>query len=159
MKKLTPTIIGYKDFSELVDITDPCYRKDTWCRLNGIKIKAGNYKCAIWMRPDTFTYNGKEYDDTRVAIIGIYLNGIIPSETLMEEIGEIGVDAGLAGFFNNKPDYDDEQWGEFCNSIREGNAWIKDEGFFSSSGYGDGFYPVYAYEMNDEIVALEIRFI
>ena len=76
----------------------------------------------------------------------------------MEEIGSIGVDAGLAGFFMNKPDYTDEQWTEFCESIREGDAWIKDEGFFSSSGNGDGCYGVYAYKQNGEITALEIRF-
>jgi hypothetical protein len=77
----------------------------------------------------------------------------------MEEIGEIGVDAGLAGFFNDKPDYTDDEWSEFCDSIRNGNAWIRDEGFFSSSGYGDGCYPVNACRINGEIVALEIRFI
>ena len=76
----------------------------------------------------------------------------------MEEIGSIGVDAGLAGFFMNKPDYTDEQWTEFCESIRDGDAWIKDEGFFSSSGNGDGCYGVYAYKQNGEITALEIRF-
>ena len=159
MKKLKPTVIGYKEFTEIVDITDPGYDRDVWCRLNGIKIKAGNYKCVVWMHPDTVVYDGKEYDDTRVAIIGIYLDGLIPSENYMEEIGEIGVDAGLAGFFNNKPDYDNDQWDEFCNSIRNGDAWIKEEGFFSSSGYGDGSYPVSAFKMNDEITALEIRFI
>lgn len=159
MKQLTPTVIGYKDFAEIVDITDPCYNREVWCRLNGIKIKAGNYKCVVWMRPDTVTYEGKTYDDTRVAIIGIYLDGLIPNENHMKEIGEIGVDAGLAGFFNNKPDYDNDQWSEFCNSIRNGDAWIKEEGFFSSSGYGDGCYPVRAFKINDEIVALEIKFI
>lgn len=159
MKQLKPTVIGYKDFTEIVDITDPCYNRDVWCRLNGIKIKAGNYKCVVWMRPDTVTYEGKTYDDTRVAIIGIYLDGFIPNENYMKEIGEIGVDAGLAGFFNNKPDYDNDQWSEFCNSIRNGDAWIKEEGFFSSSGYGDGCYPVRAFKINDEIVALEIKFI
>jgi hypothetical protein len=159
MKKLKPIEIGYRYFTESVDITDPCYRKDVWCRMNDVKVKPGEYKCVTWMRPDTYTYEGKTYDDTRVAIIGIYLNGLVPNEDYMEEIGEIGVDAGLAGFFNNKPDYNDDEWSEFCDSIRDGCAWIKDEGFFSSSGYGDGCYPVNAFRMNGEIVALEIRFI
>lgn len=159
MKKLKEKTIGYKHFSDVVDVTDPCYNKDEWCRLNGIKIKEGDYKCVVWMRPDTVVYDGKEYDDTRVAIIGIYLNGLVPGEKQMEEIGEIGVDAGLAGFFMDKPDYTDEQWHDFCNSIRNGYAWMKEEGFFSSSGYGDGFYAVRAFKMNDEITALEIKFI
>lgn len=159
MGKLQPKTIGYKYFAESVDITDPCYDKDVWCRMNDVKIKPGEYKCVAWMRPYTFTYEGKEYDDTRVAIIGIYLDGIVPDEDKMEEIGEIGVDAGLAGFFNNKPDYTDDEWSAFCASIRNGSAWIKEEGFFSSSGYGDGCYPVNAFRMNEKIVALEIRFI
>lgn len=102
---------------------------------------------------------GKEYKDCRVGVIGIYLDGVIPPQKSMKEIGVIGVDAGLAGFFMNKPDYTDEQWHDFCESIRKGDAWIKDEGFFSSSGYGDGCYPVFAYTVDDEIIALEIRFL
>ena len=77
----------------------------------------------------------------------------------MKEIGSIGVDAGLAGFFHNKPDYDDDAWSAFCDRIRHGDAWITGDGFYSSSGYGDGGYGVYAQEHNGEIVALEIRFI
>lgn len=77
----------------------------------------------------------------------------------MKEIGSIGVDAGLAGFFHSKPDYDYEAWNAFCDRIRHGDAWITEDGFYSSSGYGDGGYGVYAQEQNGEIVALEIRFI
>lgn len=141
-------IIGYKDFGENIDITDPCYDRDVWCRTNDLKIRAGNYECVVYLN-----------EHSRVNTIGIYLNGITPKKEEFSEIDEIGVDAGLAGFFNNKPDYDDDAWGEFCQKIKDGNAWIFDEGFFSSSGYGDGCYGVYAYKDNGEITALEIRFI
>lgn len=150
--------IGTKYFEGVVDITDPCYDKDVWCRMTA-EVKAGEYTCCVWRHAKKMKYNGREYNDIRVGIIGIYLDGIIPNTKLMKEIGEIGVDAGLAGFFMNKPDYNDEEWGDFCDSIRKGDVWIKDEGFFSSSGYGDGCYPVYAYKIDGEIVALEIRFI
>ena len=69
------------------------------------------------------------------------------------------MDAGLAGFFYNKPDYDDDAWQEFCNRIRNGDVWMTEDGFYSSSGYGDGCYGVYAEVQNEEIVALEIRFL
>ena len=98
-------------------------------------------------------------DDSRVGIIGIYLDGKIPERRSMREIGEIGVDAGLAGFFENKPDYNDDEWGEFCDAIMEGNAWMIDCGVFSSSGWGDGCYGVYAHKTKGEIDALEIRFL
>lgn len=150
-------LIGRRHFGGSIDITDPCYDRDTWCRMNA-NVKDGEYDCYIWRHTDHIEYDGKKFDDTRVGVIGIYLNGIIPPQESMKEIGSIGVDAGLAGFFENKPDYTDEQWKAFCDSIRKGDAWMKDEGFFSSSGYGDGCYGVYASEMNGEIVAVEIRF-
>lgn len=150
--------IGTKYFEGMVDITDPCYDRDVWCRMNA-EVKAGEYTCYVWRHTDKGVFMNKEYKDIRVGVIGIYLDGIIPPQRSMEEIGSIGVDAGLAGFFINKPDYNDDEWGDFCGSIRYGDAWIKDEGFFSSSGYGDGEYPVYANKVNGEITALEIRFI
>lgn len=151
--------IGHKYFTSHIDITDPCYDKDVWCRLNGIEIQEGNYECVSWILHDTYTYDGEQHNCTNIAIAGIYLNGTIPDEEGMEQIGSIGVDAGLAGFFNNKPDYDDDQWHAFCEQILNGDAWITEDGFFTSSGYGDGCYPVTAFKLNDKIVALEIQFI
>ena len=87
------------------------------------------------------------------------LDGRIPPQRNMEQIGTIGVDAGLAGFFRNKPDYNDEEWANFCTMISKGSVWLTDEGFYSHSGYGDGVYNVYANEDGNEAVALEIRFI
>ena len=94
-----------------------------------------------------------------VGAIGIYRNGDIPRQKDMEEIGSIGVDAGLAGFFHNKPDYSDEEWGRFCDRVRNGDAWLTEDGFYSSSGYGDGCYGVYAYKQDGAITALELRFL
>lgn len=151
-------LIGKKHFGGVIDITDPCYDKDTWCRMTAT-VKDGEYSCVVWRHTDDVKYDDREFKDIRVGIIGIYLNGVIPNAKTMEEIGDIGVDAGLAGFFMNKPDYDDSAWTAFCESIRNGDAWVKEEGFFSSSGYGDGSYPVYAFKNSDrEITALEIRF-
>lgn len=151
-------LIGRKHFGGLIDITDPCYDKDVCCRTTAT-VKEGTYDCIVWRQTEKYFDDGGECSDIRVGIIGIYLDGIIPRQSEMEEIASIGVDAGLAGFFINKPDYTDKQWDEFCKSIVEGDAWIKDEGFFSHSGYGDGYYGVYAKKTGDEITALEIRFL
>lgn len=70
----------------------------------------------------------------------------------------IGVDAGMAGFSHNKPDYSDDEWHGFCERTSSGDAWMTEDGFYSSSGYGDGEYGVFAYKHNGEITALEIRF-
>lgn len=146
-------VVGTRHFGETIDITDPCYNRDVWCRMNDVEIVPGNYQCVIW--------ESDEGDwGIRVGAIGIYLCGVVPSQKAMKCIGEIGVDAGLAGFFDHKPDYTDEEWSDFCDMIGRGRAWITDGGFFSSSGYGDGGYDVFAYKnSNGDITSLEIRFL
>ena len=161
--KFRKKTIGKKNFGPKIDATDPCYDKDIYCRVDDLEIVPGEYSCVTWMYKDTFMINGKEYTDKRVGIIGIYLNGIIPTQKIMEEVGNIGVDAGVAGFFENKPDYTDEQWNKLCNMMSSDckkSAWIIKEGFFSYSGYGDGGYPLYAHKdkKSGKYTALEIRF-
>ncbi len=151
-------LIGRKHFEGIIDITDPCYDRNVWCRMNAT-VKSGEYDCRVWYQKEKYELDGEIKEYRTVGIIGIYLDGIIPYPRQMELIGEIGVDAGLAGFFMNKPDYNDDEWHEFCASIRKGDAWIKDEGFFSRSGHGDGEYYVYACKQEGEITALEIRFV
>lgn len=151
--------IGTKHFDGVIDITDPCYNKDVWCRMDNVHIKSGEYDCIIWDQENEYELNGKKNTYNIVGIIGIYLDGIVPLQDSMKRIGFVGVDAGLAGFFQNKPDFTDEQWADFCNQTRKGEAWITDLGFFSFSGGGDGEYDVFAYKVNEDIVALEIRFV
>ena len=118
--------IGVMDFHGSVDITDPCYDKDVWCRMNNVKISEGEYACYVWRHTDKGKYeDGTPYSYLLVGAIGIYRNGDIPRQKDMEEIGSIGVDAGLAGFFHNKPDYSDEEWGRFCDRVHNGDASAK----------------------------------
>lgn len=159
-KELTKEFIGRKYFGPKIDITDPCYDRDTWCRINNIDIVEGEYYCYVWNSDESYESNGEKHEYTRVGRIGIYLDNYIPSNNELFKLGTIGVDAGLAGFFMDKPDYSDKQWTEFCNELGMDDAWIRPEGFFSSSGYGDGVYPVYAtYDDNGKIIAVEIVFI
>lgn len=44
------TKIGVMDFHGSVDITDPCYDKDVWCRMNNVKISEGEYPNSIGNR-------------------------------------------------------------------------------------------------------------
>lgn len=161
MARLRRKTIGKKHFGPYIDITDPCYDRDTWCRMNDLKIAEGEYKCMVWRFKEKYVLNGEPVAYTVVGRIGIYLDGEIPQQKAMEEIGSIGVDAGVAGFFNSpKPDYSEKEWQELCKSIEKGDAWIKPEGFFSSSGYGDGGYPVLACRNKDgDITAVEIAFL
>ena len=116
--------IGVMDFHGSVDITDPCYEKEVWCRMNGVKIRTGAYTCMVWHHTEKGTYSdGCPYSCELVGIIGIYLDGLIPRQRAMKEIGTIGVDSGMAGFFHDKPDYSDEAWSKFCDRVCHGDAW------------------------------------
>lgn len=144
-------ICGKKTFPNKIDITDPCYTRNVWCRINEVPITAGEYECYVKEKSNKETGGwGK-----RVAKIGIRKE----KADNYTKIGYIGVDAGLAGFFFDKPDYTDDQWDELCNMVCNGNAWMVDCGFFSESGYGDGSYNVYVGHKDGEVVEVFIDFI
>lgn len=155
-------------WSGKVDVTDPCYDKDSWCR-TVFEVTPGEYSC--------FAGVG-EYKDTgkRVWIATILHADEVfdwPSDLKdsdWEYVDSIGVDAGLAGFFEDKPDFNDDEWQELCNWMQDktnskvegADAYIKHfatgDGFWTESGFGDGEYEVYAVKRDDKIIALEIRF-
>ena len=98
-------------------------------------------------------------------------------------VGDIGVDAGIAGFFDGeKPDFSDSEWAEHCNWMREKDTETKKQnggrasywyirclpqtekdGFWTSSGYGDGGYSAHAIHSIIDgkrmTTAAEIRFL
>lgn len=83
----------------------------------------------------------------------IYLEDHKDVDMVLELIGNIGVDAGMAGFFRDKPDYTDEEWYQFCSQFDHRKRYtgldygvVSESGYgvVSESGYGDGGYDVYA---------------
>ena len=110
LKGNTVGCISLKD--GLVDITDPCYNKDVWCRMNGVKVFPGEWLCTA--------FSGKDKDfGKRVWVCQIFSSD--PKHVRLrslanmnrdgwKEIGTIGVDAGLAGFFASKPDFNGTEW-------------------------------------------------
>lgn len=177
--------VGTIVLGESVDVTDPCYNADVWCRTTIKKMEPGTYGC----------YFSRDKREKRVSCCRIVLeSGEFAEETAARVeagrswrnvIDSIGVDAGIAGFFSDKPDFDDNEWSDLCdkmfhsNSITVGtrisenassDAFLASkengtafsngsDGFWTCSGWGDGAYPVYAVRNNKRhIVALEIRF-
>lgn len=64
--------IGTMDFHGSVDITDPCYNRDVWCRMTDVKIRNGVYTCIAWHHKDKGTFdNGEPYCYDVIGIIGI----------------------------------------------------------------------------------------
>ena len=152
--------VGKINFGQYVDITDPCYNRDVWCRINDFQIEPGEYSCFV-------SYKDEGLYGTRVEAIAIAKKKkhLIGAGKL-ELSGEIGVDAGMAGFFERKPDFTREEWGEFCDLADNTNVYYSPDreylckGFFSTSGYGDGGYPLYVHK-NEEGVpnALLLKFL
>lgn len=146
-----------------LDITDPGYDKDVWCRLER-PIFAGEYNCFI----------GKDKYNRIYALILLSKDIDFDDKRLkVTEDGSIGVDSGTAGFFVNKPDYSDKEWSEVCEYLfgnkedtrQNKNFWLTDEhtplkcqSFFSFSGMGDGVYDLYRITKNRKIVGYKLVF-
>lgn len=147
--------VGEIQLGAMTEATDPCYDKDVLCRINNIPTVPGKYLCYIEVKNEGIWGN-------RVAVLRIVHEDLAEDATdpclCGHHIDNIAVDAGLAGFYNNKPDYTDEQWEEFVDC--DDQYYIRPEGICSLSGYGDGVYAVYGH-MNDnqKYDALEIVFI
>lgn len=153
MRFVDTITLGHKK-NVTINITDPCYAKDVWCRFNRT-LPSGQYECEI------------DRVQGRVSVIRILSKPYNGSKL----VGHIGVDAGLAGFFVNKPDFSNEAWHELCGKMfndseittSEDNVYIYDgedwKGFWSESGWGDGGYPVYELYYEGSPVGLEIEFI
>lgn len=139
--------VGKLTLNGQVDITDPCYDKSVWCRRTSY-CQPGEYYGYIETKD-------KGEWGTRVSKIMIFKDN--KACYTWDIIGSIGVDAGMAGFFNNKPDFNDEEWSKLCDAVLyNGKAWAMYDGIFSESGYGDGSYPVFT---NEDRSAFMIMFI
>lgn len=138
------TVKGEIEFKEnKIDVTDPCYDSDVWCRKQ------------VFITPGKYIYTVKLEQEQNCEIVSqlkIQLKNAKSGVRSLREVGTIGVDAGLAGFFEDKPDYNDEDWKKVVDMILacEGPAVLKTDkespfgcnGIVVSSGYGDGVYRV-----------------
>ncbi len=170
--ELESVYIGAIDLHEgRVDISDPCHNSDVWCRINNLEIKPGMYSCFALVGTDPSW--GTRTWGCRIAINNEDDLTIIKSKIEADEwevIGEVGVDAGLAGFFASpKPDFNDDNWSELCNQMDFDSYGYLGEnfnmpedikGFWTPTGYGDGGYDVRVIrDNNTQIIALEIAFL
>ncbi len=143
-----------------VDATDPCYERGTWCAAFGLDVVPGKYRCGYEVsNDDRIVTNFIIHEDYSTDFYNLHF----------ELAYEIGVDAGLFGYFPDKHDFPQDEWEQLCQWM-----WAKDKeskdiasyyfrddvGFWTSSGYGDGGYPVYAAKTSDgKIIGLLTEFI
>lgn len=156
---------GILPVKDVVNLTDPSYRRDVWCRINDVPMVQGNYGCVAVLSDEGEW--GK-----RVAKIGIYLDGVIPDKEDMQLIvdsngspREVGVDSGNAGIFTAPIDFAKWEWVEWCNNHDcHDRFWLDEDGcasgFAAMSGFGDGGYYAYVHKCYDGLAdAVEIVFI
>lgn len=139
--------------------TDPSYDKKVWCRYDMHDVKKGTWNVAVEISDE-----GAWGD--RIAKVIIQHKDA--KNVCPEYIENIGVDTGLAGFFEDKPDYDDD-WNDVCDYLREDyptkmivdkSSPFKCVGVCTSSGFGDGGYDLnIAKDEKGMIVYAEIVFI
>ena len=146
--------------SGAIDITDPCYDDDTWCRMNNVKIKPGKYNCfTSALAGDA----AKEHGEVIMTMVFAH-EDVDPRKIKRLEydlLGEVGVDAGLMSISESgvKPNYTDPEWFEvtdkffrFKDELEEAMvsselsinppAGKESKQFWATSGFGDGEYRV-----------------
>lgn len=141
--------------SKSVRATDPCYSPGTWCQglIKGVRNGA-------WKAFD-------EYDSGAVGELRIVAEGFEPRDSEWMELYDIdfGVDSGMFGFFDGRKyakNWDDEcvKGAFYQTCIDNCQGIIRGFGVNSSSGYGDGSYPVYIQkDINGEITAFKVLFL
>ena len=150
--------------SGTVRVSDPCYEPDIWCAKTVKDMLAGKFNCKARVK-DCGDW-GK-----RIATLTIRHEDY-PKGGFDEYLGSVGVDSGQCGFFDpeyyekNQPDDDfnnKESWyRRVCELTLNEPDWgtIDGKGVVASSGYGDGYYSVYACRNSSGfIVGLRLKFI
>lgn len=139
-------------------VTDPCYEPGTWCTGTVENVFKGDWDASMEI---------KDCGDwgNRIASLTVKAKGqnAVRTEKLN---ADIGVDAGLCGVFEDKPDLH-PVWGSLCDNvffkarggIAEPDSLFKCAGAWSESGYGDGSYDAYVgYNKDGEVVEVSIDY-
>ena len=146
---------GQITFHGDVVITDPCYSHNVYFD-NIFHCKPGRYNCQIAMSDEG------DWGERVSQIMITHEDTCVDEDSIWMLASETGVDSGLAGFFENKPDDTSDWWDDFLGLCSEGEGWIHENdwsGFWSSTGFGDGCYDIFVIKEGDEVVAAKIVFI
>jgi len=137
-------------------VTDPCYKRGTWCANFDVPAKNG-----VWVAKVTKNKEGR--------IKALYAHHEHFGESKLNEVlpNEVGVDSGQAGIFDSsiypdgERDYRDENsfYKKVCNLTDKSWGIYNNAGVVSRTGYGDGGYEAKCAKHNNEIVSVKITFI
>ncbi len=160
-----------------VYVTDPCYSVPTWCQTKLTNVLPGE-----WIVSMIYDEKGGSNRNAELFLVHKDYQG----KSLLYDwdwLGDFGVDSGQAGVFD-AASYRSDSAAEAIKTPKvdfflpgndqEGDAWYEKickftlandgwgtyaAGAVSSSGFGDGMYPLYGAEVDGKIVALQLVFI
>jgi hypothetical protein len=164
------------NLSENVMVSDPCYSLDTWCQTKLNNVLPGNYIVDV-------DYSDEGSWGNRVSGITVLHESITGGDLDWDYAGECGVDSGQCGIFcmtgyrNDEiaesitsPDTDfvlpyndtegDKWYEKMCRFTLGEDKWgMYDTGVVTSSGIGDGMYPLYVVRDGDKIVGMRVEYL
>jgi hypothetical protein len=171
-----------------VYVTDPCYSVPTWCQKKLDNVLPGEWVVSmIYDEKEGTDRNAelylihKDYQSTKgLSFDWLGDFGVDSGQAGVFDAASYRDDAYAAGITTPEVDFglpgDPVEGDAFVLPIRdqEGDLWYEtmckftlaedgwgsyDTGVVSSSGWGDGMYPVYGAEVDGKIVALQLVFI
>lgn len=142
-----------------IKVSDPCYVSDEWCNTD---FKAVDGKYNVYIVPDK--------DGCVGMLVAIHTNDDYDIENFIwEEADCVGVDSGTMSICDlayydkhHKSTLDEDWYSHFICEVLNQYMILENAGCVSSSGYGDGNYPVdvvYESEDSDKICAVRVQFL
>jgi hypothetical protein len=163
--------------SENVMVSDPCYTPDTWCQTKLNNVLPGRYNVEV-EKSDEGDWG------TRVSSITVIHEDYTDGQVDWDDHSSLGVDSGQCGIFCMTSYRNDElsesittptldnpfvipfredgdKWYEkICHFTLDKQQWgLYDTGVVSSSGFGDGQYPLEVMEDGDKVVGIKITYL
>jgi hypothetical protein len=162
--------------SENVMVSDPCYSLDTWCQTKLSNVLPGKYNVETdnadlggWgNRISSITAIHENYSDNHTWIqhsdcgvdsgqCGIFCMTSYRNDQIAEGITAPPLSSPFVIPFNQEGDV---WYNKMCNFTLGGEGWgLYDTGVVSSSGIGDGMYPLEVMMDGDKVVGIKVVFL
>jgi len=151
--------------SNKVIVSDPCYSIPTWCQTVLTDVLPGRYISQVNEDPETDNYYQKHLDYQEHSTCGVDSGqlGIFDAASYRSDAAAAGISTPRIDFSIPGNAQDGDAWYEKMCKITLGEPLrygAYDTGVVSSSGWGDGMYPLQVARNDDgQIVAMLVTFI
>ena len=163
--------------NEEVMVSDPCYSDPTWCQVKLKDVLPGGYLTTVRKTDDP------SWGNRCSVLLTVHEDYVEDTLSWRNYPGKVGVDSGQAGIFcmtsyrNDEvsegittPESDfvlpyndsegDKWYDKMCNFTLSKDQWgMYDTGVVTSSGIGDGMYPMEVMMDKEKIVGIRITYL